>query len=60
VVDNTEGNTGRYDSASICRSGAVEDPGMCVSSLHGNREVSGLTSGRTPLVRIGKARSRRW
>jgi hypothetical protein len=58
VLDNTEGNTARCDSASIRRSGVVKDPGMCGSSLHGNREVSGLPSGRTPQVRIGKARSR--
>jgi hypothetical protein len=31
---------------------------MCGSSLHGNREVSDLTGGWTPPVRIGKARSR--
>ena len=40
------------------RPGVVEDPGMCGSSLHGNREVSGLAGGWTPPVRIGKARSR--
>jgi hypothetical protein len=45
VLDNTEGNMGRRDSASTCRSGVVKDPGMCGSSLHGNREVSGLTCG---------------
>ena len=38
--------------------GVVGDPGMCGSSLYGNREVSDLTSGWTPLARIGKARSR--
>ncbi len=58
MIDNTEGDTGRCDSASTCRSGVVKDPGMCGSSLHGNREVSGLTGGWTPRVRIGKARSR--
>ena len=58
MLDNTEGNMGRCDSASTCRSGVVKDPGMCGSSLHGNREVSGLASGWTPPVRIGKARSR--
>jgi hypothetical protein len=31
---------------------------MCRSSLRGNREVSSSTCGRTPQVRIGKARSR--
>lgn len=40
------------------RSGVVEDPGMCGSSLRGNREVSSSTCGRTPRVRIGKVRSR--
>jgi hypothetical protein len=30
------------------RLGVVEDPGMCESSLDGNREVSGLTCGGTP------------
>jgi hypothetical protein len=38
--------------------GVVEDPGMCGSSLHGNREVSGLTGGWTLPARTGKARSR--
>ena len=45
VLDNTEGNTGRRDSASARRPGVVKDPGMCGRSLHGNREVSGLTGG---------------
>jgi hypothetical protein len=45
VLDNTEGNKGRCDNASTCRSGVVTDPGMCGSSLHGNREVSGLAGG---------------
>ena len=40
------------------RPGVVGDPGMCGSSLFGNREVSGLARGWTPRVRIGKARSR--
>ena len=40
------------------RPGVVEDPGMCGRSLHGNREISGLASGATPRVRIGKTRSR--
>jgi hypothetical protein len=38
--------------------GVVIDPGMCARSLHGNREISGLTSRCTGLARIGKARSR--
>ena len=58
MLDNTEGNTGRCDSASTRCSGVVEDPGMCGSSLHGNREVSDLAGGWTPQVRTGKARSR--
>jgi hypothetical protein len=40
------------------RPGVVGDPGMCARSLHGNREISGLTSCGTGLARIGKARSR--
>jgi hypothetical protein len=40
------------------RPGAVEEPGMCARSLRGNREISGLTSCREALARIGKARSR--
>ena len=40
------------------RPGVVEEPGMCGSSLFGNREVSGLARGWTPRVRIGKTRSR--
>ena len=40
------------------RPGAVGEPGMCARSLHGNREISGLTSRSTGLARIGKARSR--
>lgn len=39
------------------RLGVVIEPGMCACSLHGNREISGLTS-RYWLARIGKARSR--
>ena len=39
------------------RPGVVIEPGMCARSLHGNREISGLTS-RYWLARIGKARSR--
>jgi hypothetical protein len=38
--------------------GEVRDPGMCRSSLLGNREVSRSTVRRMPPVRIGKARSR--
>jgi hypothetical protein len=49
---------GQCNTASINPSGVVEDPGMCGSSLHGNREVSGSTCEWTPQVRIGKTRSR--
>lgn len=42
----------------LVRPGVVVDPGMCARSLHGNREISGLTSRRIGLARIGKARSR--
>ena len=45
-------------SRASARPGVVEDPGMCGSSLRGNREVSGLVGGWTPQVRIGKTRSR--
>ena len=58
MLDNTEGNTGRCDSASTYRSGVVKDPGMYGRCLHGNREISGSAGGWTPSVRIGKARSR--
>src|SRR5690242_13502871 len=59
AVQMVEGNTCGRASASACRPGVVEDPGMCRRSLHGNREASHLTSRFTPaLVRIGKARSR--
>ena len=40
------------------RSGVVEDPGMYVSALRGNREISRLACCHTGQVRIGKARSR--
>jgi hypothetical protein len=58
VLDNTEGNMSGCNSASTYRSGVVKDPGMCGSSLYGNREVSSSAGGWTPPVRIGKARSR--
>jgi hypothetical protein len=45
VLDNTEGNMSGCDSASTRRSGVVKDPGMCGSSLYGNREVSGSAGG---------------
>ena len=42
------------------RPGGVTDPGMHVRSLHGNREICGLTRGGSDPVRarVGKARSR--
>ena len=40
------------------RPGGVTEPGMHVRSLHGNREISGLTNRSTGLARIGKTRSR--
>jgi hypothetical protein len=58
VVRITEGNTVGASSRVPVRPGVVEDPGMCGSSLYGNREISGLARGWTPQVRIGKARSR--
>jgi hypothetical protein len=42
----------------VAQPGVVEDPGMCGSSLYGNREVSGLACGGMPQVRVGKTRSR--
>jgi hypothetical protein len=58
AVIPAEGHTDGRASASACRPGVVEDPGMCGRSLRGNREISGSTTGRCRLVRIGKARSR--
>lgn len=58
AVIPAEGHTDGRVSASACRPGVVEDPGMCGRSLRGNREISGSTTGRCRLVRIGKARSR--
>jgi hypothetical protein len=40
------------------RPGVVEDTGMGVHTLHGNREVLALAGGDCASVRIGKARSR--
>ena len=57
-----EGETDRRAIASICRPGAVLDPGMYGRSLCGNWEISRLAGRLWPSpVRIGKARSRsRW
>jgi hypothetical protein len=58
AVNYVEGKTSGASSRALRGSGVVEDPGMCRSSLRGNREVSLSTCGRTPQVRIGKVRSR--
>jgi hypothetical protein len=58
AVIYVEGKTSSASSRALRGSGVVEDPGMCGSSLRGNREVSSSTCGRTPQVRIGKVRSR--
>ena len=58
VVVFTEGNMVGASSRAPGWPGVVEDPGMCGSSLFGNREISGLAGGWTPPGRIGKARSR--
>ena len=57
VLQYAEGNTYERAIASAGRSGVVEDPGMHVSALRGNREISRLACCRTGQVRIGKARS---
>jgi hypothetical protein len=58
VLQYAEGNTYGRAIASARRSGVVEDPGMHVSALRGNREISRLACCYTGQVRIGKARSR--
>ena len=58
TVNYVEGYTSGASSRALRGFGVVEDPGMCRSSLRGNREVSLSTCGRTPQVRIGKVRSR--
>jgi hypothetical protein len=40
AVNYAEGDTFGASSRVLGRSGVVEDPGMCRSSLRGNREVS--------------------
>ena len=57
AVARVEGNMDGRVSASIRPPGVVADPGMCASSLDGNREVSRLATSKY-VVRIGKARSR--
>ena len=44
AVQIAEGNTCGRASASARTAGVVEDPGMCRRSLHGNREVSRLST----------------
>jgi len=58
VVKITEGEMDEGVMRAFVRPGVVEDPGMCGSSLNGNREVSGSACGWTPQVRVGKTRSR--
>jgi hypothetical protein len=58
VVIITEGDTNEGVMRVLVRPGVVAEPGMCGSSLRGNREVSGSACGGTPQVRIGKTRSR--
>ncbi len=58
AVTSAEGNMAEALSRAFVWPGVVKDPGMCGRSLHGNREISGLTCGGTPQARIGKARSR--
>ena len=59
VVGLTEANMdGRVIASARPTRRGVKDTGMCGSSLHGNREVSGLACGWMPQVRIGKTRSR--
>ena len=56
AVAKVEGNAPARASG---QPGVVEEPGMCRSSLGGNREVPRPTcAGKAGLVRIGKARSR--
>ena len=60
AVDSAEGNTdvGAFRKPEV-RLGVVADPGMCGSSLCGNREIPRPTEGDEACkVRIGKARSR--
>ena len=43
AVANAEGNTDGRETRAPRRPGVVEEPGMCESSLHGNREIPRLT-----------------
>ena len=46
AVDSAEGNTGGRVMRAFARLGVVADPGMCRSSLYGNREIPRPTDGR--------------
>ena len=48
AVNYVEGKTSGASSRALRGSGVVGDPGMCRSSLRGNREISLSTCGRTP------------
>jgi hypothetical protein len=45
-------------SQALGRLGVVADPGMCGSSLRGNREICRSSGALAPPDRVGKARSR--
>ena len=47
----------RATTTLTCTACVVIEPGMHESSLHGNREISGLATLPLGVVRIGKARS---
>ena len=58
-VPVSEGDAGRREpSARTVRPGVVLDPGMCSSSLRGNREVSCPSGAFASPDRVGKAKSR--
>ena len=58
-VEDLEGNTDGHAKRVPGRPTEVADPGMCIRSLYGNREISRLAIRQSPvMVRIGKARSR--
>jgi len=58
AFESAEGETGEGATRVFVRPGVVGEPGMCGSSLRGNREVSGSACEETSQVRIGKMRSR--
>jgi hypothetical protein len=45
AFDNAEGNTGGRAITSVRLAQRGREPGMCVRSSYGNREISRLTSG---------------